>query len=100
MKKQFFERWKVSNSQYDYGHLVRREIGGPNETINALPMKRELQRSGSKWFDLENQEVTSCELGKEVISDIKIKYYKDHYEITVTKKIDGKKVTAVFKDLF
>lgn len=100
VKKQFFERWKVSNSQYDYGHLVRREIGGPNETINALPMKRELQRSGSKWFDLENQEVTSCELGKEVISDMKIKYYKDHYEITVTKKIDGKKVTAVFKDLF
>lgn len=99
VKNEFFTKWKVSNSDYDYGHIVRREIGGPNEAINALPMKRNLQRPGSRWFDLEELEVKSCELGKEVISDIKIKYYKDSYEIKVTKNIDGEKVAEVFNDL-
>lgn len=99
VKNDFFTKWKVSNSDYDYGHIVRREIGGPNEAINALPMKRNLQRPGSRWFDLEELEVKSCELGKEVISDIKIKYYKDSYEIKVTKNIDGEKVAEVFNDL-
>lgn len=62
-------------------------------------MKRYLQRPGYRWFDLEELEVKSCELGKEVISDIKIKYYKDSYEIKVTKNIDGEKVAEVFNDL-
>ena len=100
MKERFFDKWGVSNSEYDYGHLVRREIGGPNESINALPMKCDFQRSGSNWFELEELEVQACKNGQRVLSEMKIKYFDDHYEIKVKKVIDGVETIEVFGDLF
>ena len=85
----------------DYGHLLRREIGGPNESINALPMLHKKQGSGSRWFKLEEKEVKACKAGKDVKSKMWIDYSPDHksFSIKVEKTIDGEVITETFKDL-
>lgn len=86
----------------DYGHLLRREIGGPNESINALPMLHKKQGSGSRWFKLEEKEVKACKAGKDVKSKMWIEYSPDRksFSIKVEKIIDGKTITeAPFTDL-
>lgn len=103
-KDELFAKWNMpgsDNSQYDYGHLVRRELGGPNELINALPMKKSLQRSGSEWFKLENDEINACKAGKKVSSEMKITYLENgKYEISVKKVMDGRTVVRKFQNLF
>ena len=88
-----------SNS-IDYGHLFRRELGGPNEAINALPMKKEMQRSKSKWYKFEQKEVDACKSGKDVKMKMRIDYSPDgKYSVFVEKQIDGKTYRQVFTDL-
>lgn len=91
----------VTNSSHDFGHLVRREIGGLNEGINGLPMKGSNQRSGSKWFKFEEKEVKACKEGKSVRSIMEINHAPDgSYTVEVTKIIDGKEYTQIFNDLY
>ena len=63
-------------------------------------MKCDFQRSGSNWFELEELEVQACENGQRVLSEMKIKYFDNHYEIEVKKVIDGVETKEVFGDLF
>lgn len=46
--------------QDDGGHLFSREIGGPNESINQVPMERDFQQHG-KWRKYERHEKSVCD---------------------------------------
>ena len=85
----------------DYGHIIRRELGGLNESINALPMKKEMQRSGSRWYKMETDLVKACTSGKSVKTTHTIEYLPNgKYSINIEAIIDGKvKKYPPFKDL-
>lgn len=102
MVNKVMENYGVTNSTHDFGHLVRRELGGLNESINGLPMKPGSQRSGSAWFKLEDKEIKACKAGKNVKGIMEIDYLPDGgYTINVTKIINGKSFThPPFTDLF
>ena len=85
----------VNNSDFDYSHLVRRELGGVNESINAVPMPHVDQGSGSRWFTIEDAEIKKCKeylasngASGRVTSVIDIKYVPDGSAL----KLDVKKM--------
>lgn len=101
-KQMLYSKFDINPSGIDYGHLVRRELGGINEIINALPMRAELQRSGSRWYELEMLEINACKgKAKKVKGIMDIEYSKDlsKYSVKVQKIIDGVVHTEVFDNL-
>lgn len=83
----------------DAGHLVPNRLGGPNEAINQVPMARELNRSGSLWFQTENDLSNAVREGKEVIVSDTLEYTGDSFRpdrIIREISIDGEKRTHIF----
>lgn len=83
----------------DAGHLVPNRLGGPNEAINQVPMARELNRSGSLWFQTENDLSNAVREGKEVIVSDTLEYTGESFRpdrIIREISIDGEKRTHIF----
>lgn len=65
----------------DASHILGKQMGGPNENINLIPMIRELQEQGSDWANYENKEASITRNflkenpGKKLIRTREIEYY-------------------------
>ena len=82
----------------DAGHIFQRNLGGINEGINLVPMRKEWQRSGGEWRKLEEMEekiIKSAVLkGQTATSQRRLIYDGDSKrpsKIGITVLIDGKK---------
>lgn len=82
----------------DAGHIFQRNLGGINEGINLVPMRKEWQRSGGEWRKLEEIEENiikdAMSKGKTATSQRRLIYDKDSKrpsKIGITVIIDGKK---------
>lgn len=84
---------KSSRGAGDAGHLVQRSLGGPNESLNLVPMGKELNEHGI-WRKLEIIESKLVNEGKTVIKNIEV-IYDGASEIPskfrVSYIVDGKK---------
>lgn len=83
---------------YDGGHIFSNSTNGCNNTINQVPMPRELN-NGGKWRELENQEKKWLDDGKHLVTTRTI-IYKERgskvvKSIITTNIVDGKTMSDV-----
>lgn len=97
-QKEILEASNVKSNTHQSGHLVQNSIGGPNEKINQLPMRKEVNL-GKEWTELEKMERDAISQGKDVRTKMKINYHADgNYDIEKTLIIDGISKTKTFKN--
>ena len=71
------QRLVVGNAKgMDGGHLFPKEIGGPNEAINQVPMAPSLNRNGGKWRAMEKKEDAITDASSENVIIIRKIVYK------------------------
>ena len=97
-QKEILEASNVKSNTHQSGHLVQNSVGGPNEKINQLPMRKEVNL-GKEWTELEKMERDAISQGKDVRTKMKINYHADgNYDIEKTLIIDGVSKTKTFKN--
>lgn len=88
----------VTSETHQSGHLVQNAVGGPNEKLNQLPMRKDMNLGGD-WKRLEKKEIDAINEGKDVWTKYQIDYHSDgNYDIVKTLTIGGKSETVIFKN--
>lgn len=80
----------------DGGHLFSREIGGPNESINQVPMERDFQQHG-EWREYERHEKAICD--RAIANGHKVEITRDLEYIGDSKRPDIIKTRIIIDDV-
>ncbi len=83
------------------GHLIANRFNGISENINYIPLRKELNENGGKWYKMEEYLANEIKKGKNVKIKGKLRYPRHSSRpklITVIAYINGRRKRFAFKN--